>query len=118
MSLSPISDSTSVILRQALDGLQRRQDAITANVANLETPGYLSRNVDFESSLRAAIETGQPERFAVTEQRSLAATRLNGNNVNIDREILLGSETVLRQRLVIQGLNSKYSILRTAISGR
>ena len=118
MSLSPISDATSVTLQQALDGLQRRQDAIAANVANLETPGYLSREVDFESSLRSAVASGSPDRFAVTEDRSLAATRLNGNNVNIDREIMLGSETLLRQRLVIQGLNSKYQILRTAITGR
>lgn len=118
VSLSPISDATSVTLRQALDGLQRRQEAIAANVANLETPDYLAREVDFEESLRTAIDTGNPSSFAVTEQRSLAATRLNGNNVNIDNEIMLGSETLLRQRLVIQGLNSKYSILRTAIVGR
>ena len=90
----------------------------TDNVATLETPGYLAREVHFEDSLRAAIHSGEPARFGVTEQRSLAATRLNGNNVNIDHEILAGSETLLRQRLVIQGLNSKYSILRTAISGR
>jgi len=118
VSFSPISDATSVTLRQALDGLQLRQDAITANVANLETPGYLARKVEFESTLRAAIASGDPRDFAVTEQRSLAATRLNGNNVNIDTEILLGQETILRQRLVVQGMNSKYSILRTAISGR
>jgi flagellar basal-body rod protein FlgB len=118
VSLSPISDATSVTLQQALDGLQQRQDAIAANVANLETPGYLSREVDFESSLRSAIATGRPDTFAVSQDRSLAATRLNGNNVNIDREIMLGSETLLRQRLVIQGLNSKYQILRTAITGR
>jgi flagellar basal-body rod protein FlgB len=118
VSFSPISDATSVTLHQALDGLQRRQEAITSNVANLETPNYLAREVDFETSLRAAIASGDPSRFGITEQRSLAATRLNGNNVNIDHQILIGSETVLQQRLVIQGMNSKYSILRTAISGR
>jgi flagellar basal-body rod protein FlgB len=118
VSLSPISDATSVTLRQALDGLQLRQNAIAANVANLETPDYLSRVVDFEDSLRTAVDSGNPSAFAVNEQRSTAATRLNGNNVNIDNEIMLGSETLLRQRLVIQGLNSKYAILRTAITGR
>jgi flagellar basal-body rod protein FlgB len=118
VSFSPISDATSVTLRQALDGLQRRQEAITSNVANLETPGYLAREVEFEGSLRAAIEADDPGRFAISENRSLAATRLNGNNVNIDHQILVGAETVLRQRLAIQGLNSKYAILRTAISGR
>lgn len=118
MSLSPISDATSVTLRQALDGLQQRQDAIASNVANLETPDYLARVVSFEDSLRTAVGSGNPSSFAVSEERSTAATRLNGNNVNIDNEIMLGSETLLRQRLVIQGLNSKYAILRTAIMGR
>jgi flagellar basal-body rod protein FlgB len=118
VSLSPISDATSVTLRQALDGLQHRQDAIAANIANLETPGYLARVVDFEDSLRAASATGDATSFAVNEQRSTAATRLNGNNVNIDNEIMLSSETLMRQRLVIQGLNTKYSLLRTAITGR
>jgi flagellar basal-body rod protein FlgB len=117
VSFSPISDVTTVSLHAALNGLDSRQQAIMSNVANLETPGYRAREVDFEASLRAAIETGEPERFAVTERRSVAATRLNGNNVNIDHEILASSENLLRQRLVIQGLNSKYSILRTAISG-
>jgi flagellar basal-body rod protein FlgB len=118
VSFSPISDLTTVSLRAALDGLDRRQNAITANVANVETPGYQAREVDFEDSLRAAIADGEPSRFTIGEQRSTAPTRLNGNNVNIDNEILANSETLLRQRLVIQGLNSKYSILRTAIAGR
>ena len=118
MSLSPISDATSVTLQQALDGLQQRQDAIAANVANLETPGYLAREVDFETSLRSAISTDRPDRFAVTEDRSLAATRLNGNNVNIDFELMAGEENALRQQLTVQALNAKYALLRTAISGQ
>ena len=105
-------------LRQALDGLQQRQDAIANNISNLETPNYLARQVEFEDSLRAAVQAGEPGAFGVTEQRSMAATRTNGNNVNIDTEIMLSQETLLQQRLVIQGLNTKYSILRTAISGR
>jgi flagellar basal-body rod protein FlgB len=54
----------------------------------------------------------------VSVSRSLAPTRLNGNNVNIDMELLAGSETALQQQLVVQGLNAKYQMLRTAITGR
>ncbi len=114
----PISDTTTTALHRALDGLDQRQQAIASNMANLETPGYLSREVEFEDSLRAAIAAGDPHDMVVSTERSLAATRLNGNNVNIDVEILASSENLLRQKLVVQGLSSKYQLLRTAISGR
>lgn len=116
--IASISDSTTTALRMALDGLDRRQQAIASNVANLETPGYLAREVDFESSLRAAVRNGTPADATISINRSLAPTRLNGNNVSIDREIVNNTENQLRQRLVIEGLNAKYRILRTAITGR
>jgi flagellar basal-body rod protein FlgB len=115
--VSPISDITTVTLRVALDGLDQRQQAIASNIANLETPGYLAREVDFESSLRAALLLGEPESTSISIDRSLAPTRLNGNNVNIDNEISRSTETQLRQQLAIEGLNSKYRLLRTAITG-
>jgi flagellar basal-body rod protein FlgB len=118
VTISPITDLTTSALRMALDGLDRRQRVISANISNLETPGYLAQEVDFEDSLRAAITAGRPEQASITVERSLAPTRLNGNNVNLDMEVLAGSENVLRQRLAIQGLNSKYQLLRTAITGR
>jgi flagellar basal-body rod protein FlgB len=54
----------------------------------------------------------------VTVRHSLAPTRLNGNNVNIDFEMLAQKENALRQRLVVQALNAKYALLRTAITGQ
>jgi flagellar basal-body rod protein FlgB len=116
--ISPISDTTTAALRVALDGLDQRQQAIASNLANLETPGYLAREVDFESSLRAALLGGRPEATSITTDRSLAPTRLNGNNVNIDIELATSSETQLRQKLAIEALNGKYQLLRTAITGR
>ena len=118
MTITPISDTTSVVLHRALDGLSQRQQAIASNVANLETPGYLAREISFEDSLRAATAAGRPAEAAITASRSLAPTRLNGNNVNIDFELLAGAENALTQQLVIQGLNSKYQMLRTAIGRR
>ncbi len=114
----PISDTTTSALHRALDGLDRRQQATVANLANLETPDYHAREVSFEESLRAAISDGRPADAAISVDRSLAPTRLNGNNVNIDVELMTASETKLRQQLAIEGLNAKYRLLRTAISGR
>ena len=118
MTVSGISDGVTAALHAAINGLDERQRVISANVANLETPGYLAQEVDFESSLRSAIASGDPGSAEVSVTDSLAPTRLNGNNVNIDFELLAGSENLLRQRLVVQALNSKYSLLRTAITGQ
>lgn len=116
--MNPISDLTTSTLHRALDGLDRRQAAIANNIANLETPGYLATQVSFEESLRSAVDAGRPFDAAVTEERSLAPTRLNGNNVNVDMEILANSEVNLRQQLAVQALSSKYQLLRTSITGR
>ena len=118
MTLFAISDATTQVLGHALDGLDARQRAIASNVANLETPGYQARVVRFEDSLRAALRTGDLGAASVEVDRSLAPTRANGNNVNLDVELMESSEAVLMQRLLTQSLSSKYSMLRTGIMGR
>lgn len=112
-----ISDSVTRALHVAINGLDARQRAISSNVANAETPNYHAHQVNFEDSLRSAVDHGDLSKATISESESLAATRLDGNNVNIDFEVLASSENVLRQRLVVQALNNKYSLLRTAISG-
>jgi len=118
VSIFAITDNASAALHRALDGLDIRQQATATNIANLETPGYQARIVSFEDSLRAAADGGDAAAASISVDRSIAPTRLNGNNVNIDFELLEGSETALRQQLITQGLTSKYAMLRTAITGR
>lgn len=115
---SPISEISTATLRMALTGLDMRQQAIADNIANIETPGFLAKEVAFEDSLRAAAAEGEPGAASFDVSRSLAATRLNGNNVNIDVELMANSEVKLRQSLAINALNAEYTLLRTAISGR
>lgn len=118
MTIFAISDVATRALGRALDGLDARQGAIASNVANVETPGYQARIVRFEDDLRLAMRAGDPMSSSIEVDRSVAATRLNGNNVNLDMELMESSQTVLAQRLITQSLASKYSMLRTAISGR
>ncbi len=118
MTISAISDTATSALHRALDGLDLRQQATATNIANLETPGYQAKVVSFEDSLRSAAMDGDPASASISMERSLAPTRLNGNNVNIDFELLEGSETQLRQQMISQGLSAKYGMLRTAINGR
>jgi flagellar basal-body rod protein FlgB len=118
MSISPISDGVTNALHLAINGLSARGKAITANVANLETPGYLATEVDFETSLRAALSGGGGDGSRIETTTSLAPTRINGNNVNIDFELMASEENGLRRQLAVQALNAKYALLRTAITGQ
>jgi flagellar basal-body rod protein FlgB len=115
--ITGISDLTSEALLASIRGLDARASAIKDNIANVETPGYQSKIVDFESSLSDAMADGDITGASFSETRSVAPTRLNGNNVAIDQELTQLTETELRHQLSISALNAKYRLLRTAITG-
>ncbi|HEY9556598.1 MAG TPA: flagellar basal body protein [Acidimicrobiales bacterium] len=108
-------DVTTAGLHVALNGLSARQRVIADNIANLETPEFLAGRVDFESSLSAALSGDNPASAEITTERSMAATGVNGNNVNLDEETLALIETDLRYQVTSQAISSKFALLRTAI---
>ena len=111
-------DVSMSALRVAASGLAARQKAIAGNIANIETPGYLARKVQFESALNSAVSAGiSPEQVQATEASSLEPTRLNGNNVNLDHESLAHIDTTMRYQLTMRALDGKYSALRDVIRG-
>jgi len=105
---------TAAALSSALDGLALRQRSIAENVANINTPGYQAKRVQFEEALRTAIADGSGH-TQPTVSRSLEPTRLNGNNVNLDTETLSNIDTVLRYQFASQALNSNMSSVSKAI---
>src|SRR4051794_40832510 len=111
-----IGDVTMTTLHAALSGLAERQRVTTDNIANVNTPGFLAGRVDFESSLRSQLSSGQtPTAGGGTVARSLEPTNTNGNNVNLDSETVIATETGLRYQLALNALDGKYSVLRTAL---
>lgn len=115
-----LEDITSVALHSALSNLSARQRATADNVANLQTPGFLANRVSFESALASAVSTNDQAAVAssgASTARSLEPTRQDGNNVNLDRETLIDTETNLRYALVSRAANDQISILRTSIGG-
>jgi len=111
-------DLSSSSLRVAATGLAARQSAIANNIANIETPGYRARKVEFEQALRGAISKGDsPAGVSPSIQSSLEPTRLNGSNVNLDEETLSHIDTTMRYQLTMRALDTKYSMLRDAIKG-
>jgi flagellar basal-body rod protein FlgB len=112
-----ITDNTSQALLASIRGLDARAAAIKDNIANVETPGYQAKVVNFEDSLSDALANGNVDGAKSSTSSSTAPTRLNGNNVAIDSEMTSLTETELRHQLSISALNAKYRLLRTAITG-
>jgi flagellar basal-body rod protein FlgB len=111
-----IGDVTSTALHAALTGLAERQRVTADNIANLQTPGFLAGRVDFESALRGALTDGEtPAISPGTIARSLQPTRTDGNNVNLDQETFIATETGLRYQLALNALDGKYNVMRTAL---
>ncbi len=110
-----ISDLTTQSLTQALRGLEAQQEAHQHNIANVETPGFIARKVNFEDSLRRAIESGRPGAATIETTNTTDPTRIDGNNVRLDHELTDLATNALRQQLVTQAINNQYRLLRTAI---
>ncbi len=119
------------MLQNYLKLLTDRQQLITANMANIDTPGYHTRDVDFSASLRQAMEQGweDPEgdadgsvvsaegprlEEATLETRGLPE-RPDGNNVNVDRESMLMAQTQLQFEVGVQLVKSDMQMVMTAI---
>jgi flagellar basal-body rod protein FlgB len=103
-----------------------RERAISANMANVDTPGYRTRDINFQQELNRATnfsntewngETGSAQLSpAVTEVPGLME-RADGNNVDIDRESLVMAETQLQYQMGIQLIKRQFHQILSAING-
>jgi flagellar basal-body rod protein FlgB len=105
------------LLARYLDLAAMRQSLITSNIANVDTPGYRTRDIDFHGELERALQgdaadTTEP---VVREVQGLIA-RPDGNNVSIDRESMLLSEVQLQFGAAEQLLKSDFKTLSMAIN--
>jgi flagellar basal-body rod protein FlgB len=99
-----------------------RQQLISANMANIDTPGYKTHDVNFAGELQKAINTvsytgEQMQMTPAVQQVSGLIERPDGNNVSLDREGLLLSETQLQHQLGVQLIKHQFHNLLSAISG-
>jgi len=91
--------------------LGARQKLVASNIANADTPGYKTRDIDFQSEFQSLIQNDGPH---VIEPDGLAA-RNDGNNVNLDRESRLLAENALRYNLASTLARAQIRLVRAAI---
>ncbi len=114
-------------LNKNLDGLWAREQVISENLANYETPGYQRKYVTFEQELLNKLSkkgtsfAQRSEEIAdiVPEEHTTvsAGLREDGNNVDIEVENIEMARTQLNYSFTVQNLDDYFSRLRTAITG-
>lgn len=132
--LTRLLDSPALqMLRGALDGLSLRQEAISNNIANVDTVGYQRQTVNFENELKAALGRGGA-RLATSDQRHFGQAARGGsgvigqsgedgtfsirndvNNVDIDREMTDLVDTTLKYQVLAQTTAGRLRTLGTII---
>ena len=97
-------------LERYLDLLSVRQKLVASNIANSDTPGYQTQDIDFQREFLDAAG-GTPQ---VIEPSDLKVKN-DGNNVSLDRESRLLAENALRFQLASQLMKVQIQAVRSAI---
>jgi flagellar basal-body rod protein FlgB len=124
------------LLHSALNASSLRQQVISNNIANAETPGYKAKKVVFEDILKQHLtaqssfvgtrtdarhlsignSTGNPLPMIVETTQTIMNN--NGNNVDIDQEMTEMGKNALWYNTLSQQVNSEFQRLSIAITGR
>jgi len=114
--MSWLNSAHLALLERYLDVTTMRQTLVTTNIANIDTPGYHTRDVDFRGELRRAMDgeaRGGTSPF-VMPVRGLVE-RPDGNNVSPDREAMLLAEVQLQFKAATAVIRAEFAQLSTAI---
>jgi flagellar basal-body rod protein FlgB len=104
-------DAVGGQLERYMDLLSARQKLVATNIANADTPGYQTQDIDFQSEF-LNVTGGAPRAVGVPELQM----KNDGNNVSLDREARLLSENALRFQVASQLMKSQIRGVRSAIS--
>ena len=126
------------LMHKSLDVMALRQEVISHNIANNDTPGYKSQHVAFETLYRKAMEdeargaitlkTSSPRHIQSTHadpskvnpivvSETWHTMRMDGNNVDVDQEMTELAMNTIRYNLTLQQTSDELRRLRTAITG-
>ncbi len=91
--------------------LEARQKLVVSNVANADTPGYKTQDLDFASEFQNALRGGAVHPVTVTG----LPVKNDGNNVSLDREARLLAENAIRFNLASNLARARIRMIKSAI---
>ncbi len=117
------------VLDKAADASWLRNEAISNNIANVDTPGYKRQDVAFEVELERALGANRfvsmDERVSSVKRNRLEARpytdyanysyRLDGNNVDIENENVYLAENQLKYQGLLTSINQEFTNLQSVM---
>jgi len=100
-----------------LDLVTFRYELISSNLANVDTPGYRTRDIDFQNELQLAEQRQQGETVSPrAKQVKGLIERPDGNNVSLERETMALAQVQLQYRAGVELLRNEIHTLQSAIN--
>ena len=117
------------VLDKAADASWLRNEAISNNIANVDTPGYKRQDVAFESVLQKALGSNRYQsmdsKVSAAKSKNLSVRtftdyssysyRLDGNNVDIENENVMLAENQLKYQGLLTGIQQEFTNLQTVM---
>ena len=103
-------------LERYMDLLSIRQKTVASNVANADTPGYRTKDIDFQYEFLSTLNDTRPVKDSVEliEPDSLLAKN-DGNNVNMDREMRMLAENAMRFQMASILVRGEFKAIKNAL---
>lgn len=125
-----ITSNSEFMMEGSMRFLWSKQSAILDNISNAETPGYKTKYVTFEESLKKSLQSASGSaspsaafRHVLESARPVVhaadseSTRMDGNGVNLTEQGVELARNTYQLRYAMNAINSNLNILRTAIKG-
>ena len=104
-------DATTTNLQRYMDLLTTRQKLVASNIANADTPGYKTQDIDFQFEFTSLVNGQQPQ----TIQPDGLDPKPDGNNVSMDREARMLAENAMRFNMASTLVKGQFKQIREAI---
>jgi flagellar basal-body rod protein FlgB len=111
-------DTTQLALERAIEGAGKRHEALAANLANANTPGYQRVDVDFHGALSSAMDSREALSslsFSPARDASAGAVRADGSTVDVDSESAKLAANALEHQAAVQVAQARIGILKAAM---
>ncbi|KPA13462.1 Flagellar basal-body rod protein flgB [Candidatus Magnetomorum sp. HK-1] len=124
MPIKPLFGETYSYLEKSLDIAKRQHAFISSNIANIDTPGYSAREIDFKSTLKNAME-GSSVLLSRTNERHLggAATQMgyimssrDQGQMDLDVEMSKLAQNNLKYRMASEAVSRQMQKAKTIFS--
>lgn len=132
-------DKKFTTLEKGLNAYAKRADEIANNIANINTPNYKRKDVQFESFLEDALNDtngrvsgymtnskhiainsvstlDEVQSISITEKST--AMRNDGNNIDIEREKVEQAKNNVRYQMATSRISNNFSLLKSVIKNK